>query len=323
LLKIRSSSNRAVLVFSLATTVIRLRRHSHCFFIFHQISLTYSSKHFLALTDPNVMFSCFSEALGSRYTCFAILRLISQETESHTKFDLACTILARVNEVGDSCLGSRREIVKRVVEFHDFTRCWNQAVLQAKGLVAEIRTLVNVKDTFTRINQERERERFKAKEARQAEIQATQRRNAAVQRVKDELFSLFAEPDPNRRGKLLEGVLNGLFQAFGILVREAFTLKLDGNGVVEQIDGAIELDSHLYIVEMKWHASPLGPADTAQHQRFLSRRSKRALNLGKRVHICSDSAVSRVVTQEGFCLVHPGRNCVDAESRREFNGFSS
>jgi restriction system protein len=51
---------------------------------------------------------------------------------------------------------------------------------------------------------------------------------------------------PYRRGKLFESVLNRLFAAESILIREAFTLVGDeGEGVVEQIDGAIELDGDM------------------------------------------------------------------------------
>jgi hypothetical protein len=46
--------------------------------------------------------------------------------------------------------------------------------------------------------------------------------------------------------------LNSLFAFAGFLVREAFTIKGDeGQGIVEQIDGAVEIDGVLYLVEMK------------------------------------------------------------------------
>jgi hypothetical protein len=77
---------------------------------------------------------------------------------------------------------------------------------------------------------------------------------------------LFAEGNPQRRGKALESVLNRLFEVEGILVREAFTITGDhGEGVVEQIDGVIELDGALYLVEVKWLAEPLGKEATAPH----------------------------------------------------------
>jgi hypothetical protein len=61
--------------------------------------------------------------------------------------------------------------------------------------------------------------------------------------------------------------LNRLFKCYGILVREAFTLAGDdGEGIVAQIDGVIELEGATYVVEMKWYAEPLGVKDVAQHQ---------------------------------------------------------
>jgi len=77
---------------------------------------------------------------------------------------------------------------------------------------------------------------------------------------------LFGEPNPHRRGKALEKVLNDLFAAYGILVREAFELVGDaGEGIVEQIDGVIELDGHIYLVELKWWAENIGVGDVSAH----------------------------------------------------------
>lgn len=35
--------------------------------------------------------------------------------------------------------------------------------------------------------------------------------------------------------------------------------------MVEQIDGVVEFDGHIYLVEMKWWSQPLGVADVSQH----------------------------------------------------------
>jgi restriction system protein len=84
--------------------------------------------------------------------------------------------------------------------------------------------------------------------------------------------------DPHRRGKALEGVLNRLFSAFNVLVREGFTLRIDGAGVVEQVDGVIEFDGHIYLVEMKWWDTPLGVGEVSQHLvRLFGRHEVRGL----------------------------------------------
>jgi hypothetical protein len=60
--------------------------------------------------------------------------------------------------------------------------------------------------------------------------------------------------------------MNRLFKAHGIGLREAFTLRSEtGAGVVEQIDGVIELEGNVYLVEMKWWGEALSPGDVAQH----------------------------------------------------------
>lgn len=51
-----------------------------------------------------------------------------------------------------------------------------------------------------------------------------------------------------------------------ILVRESFTLTgNEAQGIVEQIDGVIQLDGHLYLVEVKWWDKPLGKGEVAEH----------------------------------------------------------
>jgi restriction system protein len=74
--------------------------------------------------------------------------------DSVKKHESARTILTRVNEGGDALLATRRQLLKRVTEFEDFSRCYENDVMKAKGLVAEIRRVVEVKDSFTRMRQE-------------------------------------------------------------------------------------------------------------------------------------------------------------------------
>jgi restriction system protein len=99
----------------------------------------------------------------------------------------------------------------------------------------------------------------------QNRIRAAAERRIILATLRFDLGRLFGESDPVKRGKDLEGVLNRLFAAHGISVRDAFVLRVDGHGVVEQIDGVVELDGELYLVEVKWWQTPLGPGDVAQH----------------------------------------------------------
>lgn len=191
---------------------------------------------------------------------------VNADRESIKKAALARNVLIQLNEDGDRSLAARREVVKRVVEFEDFSTCWPDDQLIAQGLVAQIRQIVNVKDSFTRINQERESEARQRRAVKRAELKEIERRQAELEGIKKDFYKLFNLEDAQRRGILLESVLNRLFRAAGILVREAFTRASEpGEGVVEQIDGVVEIDGKIYLVEMKWLSNNLGVQDLSRH----------------------------------------------------------
>lgn len=186
--------------------------------------------------------------------------------ESINKFEIVRQVLTKLNEKGEACLEERRHVLKRVVEFDSFSGCWEGDQLKARGLVAEIRNVVNIKDSFTRMNIERDRERQQRLDKEEAVKAKMRQRQEAIAKVTKDLFDLFSITNPQARGKKLEAVLNSLFKAFDIGIREAFSLAGDkGTGVVEQIDGVVEIDGHIYFVEMKWWNSPIGVPEVSQH----------------------------------------------------------
>jgi len=191
---------------------------------------------------------------------------IRQDKDGINKYEIVRTVLVRLNDRGESCLRERREVLRRVTEFENFSGCWPSDQLKAKGLVSEIRGLVNVKDSFTRMQQEKDSERKRRLEEQNAKIKTQEDLRLVNTTIKNDLFALFNQPNAYKRGKDLEGILNRLFDAAGILVKEAFTMRgNEGEGIVEQIDGVVEIDTHLYLVEMKWWNERLGPGDVSQH----------------------------------------------------------
>ncbi len=193
-------------------------------------------------------------------------RLLKTDKNTFNKYHVTRELLTKINEQGESLLRVRREVLKRVTEFEDFSVCWDNDRAAARGLVAQVRDLVNVKDSFTRMRMEKDDEKRKRIEEQDAAAKARQDRNAKRDKVKTELYSLFGEQDAHKRGKMLEQALNELFACYDILVREAFTIKGKcGEGVIEQIDGLVELEGHLYLVEMKWWNSPIGVSDISPH----------------------------------------------------------
>jgi hypothetical protein len=186
--------------------------------------------------------------------------------EAVGKYDQARTVLTRINEKGERYLRQRREVVKRIVETEDFTTCWPNDMLEAQGLVAQIRSRVAKADAFTRMSNEREREAAELRRRRDEELALAAKRSRELGRLHNSLAALFNEEDPHRRGKALESILNQYFDLERVLVRESFTFReAEDGGVLEQVDGVIELDSHLYLVEVKWWNHKLGPGDVAHH----------------------------------------------------------
>ncbi|HBP5135549.1 restriction endonuclease [Pseudomonas aeruginosa] len=223
-----------------------------------------------------------------------VARIVRTNPDSINKYDIARNVLTKVNARGDSGLGARREIIKRIVEFEEFSTCWPNDQLKAKGLVADLRKIVNVKDSFTRMKQERDTEREQVLARQRAEQAAAAEKRAKIEDVSKRLFALFSMDDkPQERGKLLEAVLNDLFKAYGIHVREDFRRKSPDTGtVLEQIDGVIELGGAIHLVEMKWLNVPVGMGEFSPH---LSRLFLRANAHG--IFIATNGYTEPVLTE--------------------------
>jgi restriction system protein len=101
---------------------------------------------------------------------------LKQDKDGVKKHELARSVLCRLNEAGEPALVHRREILKRITEFEDFSSCWDNDRYKAQGLVSQIQRVINVKDSFTRINLEREIERKQRQAAYTAGIEAKQKR---------------------------------------------------------------------------------------------------------------------------------------------------
>jgi restriction system protein len=194
-------------------------------------------------------------------------RLIAVDRESLRKTEMAHTLLKIANEIPtDEGLKIRREILKAVVDFNNFEACYNDKVLAAKGAVAKVRELVHEKDAFTRMEIERDRERSARIAKEHSKVEEARRKAEAREDIKRRLFALFTLADEYERGRLFESVLNDWFKHEGISVRESFRLTGDvDNRTFEQIDGAVDVDGHLYIVEVKWWKKALGPKDVSEH----------------------------------------------------------
>ena len=191
---------------------------------------------------------------------------VNNDPDSISKYDICRTILERINQDSEKYLRERREILKRITEFEAFSTCWESDQFKAKGLVSEIQKVINVKDSFTRMKQEREKESELRKKDYQKKINEIQKHKENLKTIQIDLFSLFSESNFQKRGKSLEKVLNNYFKAYQISIKEDFIRVGDNKeGILEQIDGIIELDNQFFLVEMKWRKEPIGSDDIFAH----------------------------------------------------------
>jgi hypothetical protein len=196
-----------------------------------------------------------------------------------SKFEIARTVLIRLNDAGDSMVGPRRKILDRIVRTESFEHCWPNDQLAARGAVDAVRKVVHQRDAFTRMEAEKDRERAERIRAKDAELERRNQERAQRSQARDDLARLFTETNPWQRGRQLESVLNRLFALDSIRVKEAFHITgEEGEGIVEQIDGVITFDGEMYLVEMKWLADPVGVPEISQHLvRLMSRSEARGI----------------------------------------------
>jgi hypothetical protein len=223
---------------------------------------------------------------------------VRADRNSVSKFAIVRNVLEKLNKRGDAGLGPRREVIKRVVEFEHFSMCWETDVHKAKANVGDLARIVNHRDSFTRMNQQREAAQAEVAAKARAEREAAAEKRRKILDVRDRLNALFGmDAEPQKRGKLLEGVLNDLFSAYGILVREDFKRQdPTGSVVVEQIDGVIEFEANIYLVEMKWLRTAVGVPEFGSHMmRLFARDGVRGIFISN-----SDFATSAIAE----CVTH-------------------
>jgi hypothetical protein len=59
------------------------------------------------------------------------------EKDAVKKHEITRDVLRALNEGGDTTLSARREVIKRVSEFEDFSTCWDNDRLKAQALAAK------------------------------------------------------------------------------------------------------------------------------------------------------------------------------------------
>lgn len=186
--------------------------------------------------------------------------IVNYDPKQISKRDITREVLEHLNSSdSNEYLGIRRKLLQRVVDFTAFNTCYDNDVDSAKARIYEIKQLVNLKDSVTKQEQFIKNERNEKIKAKQQQLNRITASKSKYDTIANDFNKLFAITNPQLRGKALETVLNELFAFFKIGIREAFCIADEETGkIYEQIDGVVELNNYLTLIEMKWENSPIG-----------------------------------------------------------------
>ena len=118
------------------------------------------------------------------------------------------------------------------------------------------------------------------------------------------MFDEFARPNQNaqKRGYLLQDLLDRLFAAFEIPVHSSFTR----NEGAEQIDGAFHIGGWFYLTECRWRQEPSNGRDLDGFQGQISRSGKQTMGLFLSINGWSENVpeLLKQNTQKSIILMH-------------------
>lgn len=185
--------------------------------------------------------------------------LLNTNRSQFKKYDVTRDVLTFLNQQQDKMLGVRRKLLQRIIEFDSFETCYPNDVDRAKANVSDIQRLVKLKDTVTRYENYLNREQNQKAKVQQEKVEKIRKSKAHFEELRQEFAQLFSIQNPQERGKRLEKVLNDIFKYFKIGIKEDFVIYDDETGKnYEQIDGVVEINHYLTLVEVKWEKTPIG-----------------------------------------------------------------
>lgn len=136
--------------------------------------------------------------------------LLNTNRSQFNKFDVTREILGWLNQQSDRMLGVRRKLLQRVIEYEAFESCYPNDKDRAKANVADIKKMVQLKDTVTKfenlLNKEQNEKILRQKE----KLDKIKKSKEHFENLRQRFTNLFSIQNPQERGKKLEKVLNDI-----------------------------------------------------------------------------------------------------------------
>jgi hypothetical protein len=201
----------------------------------------------------NQMYEFILKPAGINKIYFAeLLKRRNPDGKQLTKREMGAIILDDL-EKNQEHRKNIRKIISIAANWSQFHLADNE--MQARATVQKAREVLNLieimeekEDQVLKEEKEKERKRLE-EEKRKARLEMEREindRSKLLLMMYDELAVM--KDNPQKRGIMLEELMNMLFNVYDIALMESFRRNEGG----EQIDGAYKLDGWHYIVEMKW-----------------------------------------------------------------------
>jgi hypothetical protein len=203
-----------------------------------------------------------------------LLSGLNVTSDQATKREVADELVERLARSEDRLQSVTLDLMAAAASFGDFSNLRQHEdgeQLLARATEAQVR-LKRWVDAYSDVRAAQER---LIAEAAATEAETLRRRSWDTEhdRLRDRLIELHAMDDEQKRGLLLEGLLNELFTLYDLAPRGAFRL------VGAQIDGAFTHNTDDYVLEAKWEKSPTGPADLHVLKGKVDARAKNVMGL--------------------------------------------
>ncbi|NEN83072.1 restriction endonuclease [Paenibacillus elgii] len=169
-----------------------------------------------------------------------------------TKRDMGAIIVQELEKKSEY-KNNINSIIKIAANWNQFHLTDNEML--ARATVQKAREVLNVIEIMEEkekqlLREEKEKERKRLEEERRVAIvkmeHEIQNQSKLLLMMYDELVMM--KDNPQKRGLMLEQLMNMLFNVYDIALMQSFRRNEGG----EQIDGAFKLDGWHYLVEMKW-----------------------------------------------------------------------
>lgn len=201
----------------------------------------------------NQMYEYILKPAGISKQYFAeLLKRRNPDGKQLTKREIGAIILDALDQKPEYQRNIRK-IISIAANWSQFHLADNE--MKARATVQKAREVLNLIEIMEEkeaeiLKNERENERIRLeKEKRRAKLE----RKLEIQKSSSLLLMMYDElvlmkENQQKRGLMLEEVMNLLFNVYGIALMESFRRNAGG----EQIDGAFKIDGWHYIVEIKW-----------------------------------------------------------------------